>query len=108
MDESIWTPGGDDASDGPTFVHATVPEHTEVTRELINKLAADAWALRMEDRERAAYIIAWHTLPRGLKWAVKFPKLLKALKRLRVWKPPAMNWLPMHPNCRCVIVPRSE
>jgi hypothetical protein len=64
-------------------------------REVLDSLVRDESLRRAAHRERAARRLVIDSLPRGFKWLVDHPRVLRAAKRLRLWRPPSLGVSPL-------------
>jgi hypothetical protein len=81
------------------IAYMAVPAATANARLRELARAIDAGSSRMFDerwraRERAARALVLASLPRGFKWAIDHPRLLRVARRLHIWRPPVMRVLP--------------
>jgi hypothetical protein len=85
-----------------------VPDVQKVSRETVEYLCREAYAATGDDHERLLAVVAFNTLPFGFKWATHRTEWLRRLRRWHIWRPPLIQWIPQHPNCRCSVVFPSD
>jgi hypothetical protein len=67
---------------------------TETLQEWIERNVQAGLREVMDTREERARYLIRMSLPAGLQWLVRYPRLLRALRRLHLWQPPVLYVMP--------------